>query len=99
MHPGAIINSWRISPPTPEAAAAIEPPCYTPEWFAWVRVHKPEIAQLYMLGSDEDGLYDDQADDQGDDQADEDDQEAIITEEELSDARVEDRVWEEGDNR
>jgi hypothetical protein len=73
MHPGAIVNAWRVSPPTPGAIAAIEPKPYTSEWFAWIRVHKPEIAQLYRLGSDEDGLDDDQADDDslatdGDDQ-------------------------------
>jgi hypothetical protein len=49
---GAIVIAWRAVPPTPELAASIEPPCYTREWFAWIKVNKPEIATLYRLGSD-----------------------------------------------
>ena len=83
-NPGAIVKIWRAAPPTPEAAAAVEPPAYTPAWFKWVRKYKPEMAALYML--------DDQADD---DQAPLDLgllDELVDLDDELLDDQVEDQV-------
>ena len=63
-NPGAIVKIWRVSPPTPEAAAAIEPTAYTPEWFAWIKVHRPEFASRYRLSSDDAQVEDESLDEQ-----------------------------------
>jgi hypothetical protein len=60
-----IVRTWRLTPPTPEMIDTIEPPCYTPEWFAWIQVHQPDVAALYKRGGDE-TYDDDQADDEED---------------------------------
>jgi hypothetical protein len=76
MHPGAIVNAWRVSPPTPESIdAADSERAYTPAWFARMQREHPG---LYRLGSDDSDLDgNDQADELDDGQADEldDDQE------------------------
>jgi hypothetical protein len=54
-------------PPKPEKVASIEPPCYTPEWFAWIKVNKPELVALYRLGSDVSDLDSDDQVVEGDD--------------------------------
>jgi hypothetical protein len=56
-NPGAIVKIWRVAPPTAPAG----------EESRWAKYAR-ENPSLYRLGSDEDGLDDDQADDQGDEQ-------------------------------
>jgi hypothetical protein len=64
---GAIVKAWRAVPPTPDTVVAIEPTAYTPEWFAWIRVHRPELVALYRLGSDVSDLDSDDQVVEGDD--------------------------------
>jgi hypothetical protein len=61
MHPGKIVKTWRVAPPTEAMLASIEPPSYTPAWFDWMEKKHPG---LYRRGSDDE--YEDD-----DDQADE----------------------------